>query len=356
MPKRFRIIPCGAAAMIFAMLLTAGAAYSQQTSGASKPGPHIRQIDYDALYAMKDPPAYEPFEVYGLFLMSVAMQQTPLVLDLSKPLPGNVVKHTDVVFKQADGEQITMDIYYGRDDTTANPLILIIHGGYWKTGDKSTHQFNAIEFVEMGYSVASVNYRLSAKAKFPANVEDVFDAIRFLTRNAADYKIDPTRIATWGGSAGGHLSAFTGLAANTKDRSYNAGVDPGAIKAIVSMYGMHDLSLTIQREHPFTQQYIGKTYEEAADTYVEASTISHADADDPPVLLIHGSIDGSVSVQNSDALAARLGELGVEHEYDRVEGWPHAMDFFSPIGERSLWFVRNFLRKHMPSDELATAR
>ncbi len=337
--------------------LMPGDALAQQIPTPTEtPGPFIKAIDYDALYAMTDPPAYEPFEVYGLFLISVAIQQTPLVLDLFKPVPEGIVKEADVVFKEASGQQITMDIYYDADDPTPNPLILIIHGGYWKTGDKAVHQFNAVEFVEMGYTAASVNYRLSADTKFPGNIEDVYDAIRFLTENAADYNIDPTRIATWGGSAGGHLSSFIGLSANTPDRDWNAGIDGSAIKAVISMYGMHDLTLPIQREHPFTEQYIGAPYEDAPDTYAEASPIHHADASDPPVLLIHGSIDGSVSVQNSDALAAELADLGVTHEYDRVEGWPHAMDLFSPIGERSLWFVRNFLMEHMPSDEMLAAQ
>lgn len=316
------------------------------------PGPYIIKVDYDALYAMESPPEYEPFEVYGWFLLSVAMQQTPISLDIFQPLPEHIKKSADVVFKTVDGQPIGMDVYRDETDSTPNPLILIIHGGYWKAGDKSAHQANAIEFVDMGYTVASVNYRLSAETKFPGNIEDIYEAIRFLTAHAADYNIDPTRIATWGGSAGGHLSGFVGLAANSPDQTYNQGIDASAIKAVISMYGMHDLTLPIQREHPFTEQYIGAPYNGAEDTYRAASPIAHVDADDPPVLLVHGSIDGSVSVQNSDALAARLSDLDVTTVYDRVEGWPHAMDLFSPIGERTLWHVHRFLREHMPSDEM----
>ncbi len=330
-----------------------GAASSQSVPTPTQtPGPYIVPVDYDALYAMDAPPTYEPFDVYGWFLMAVAMQQTPLVMDLFKALPDHIDKSADVVFKEVDGQKLGVDIYRDRRDTTPNPLILIIHGGYWKSGDKATHQFNAIEFVDLGYTVASVNYRLSADATFPANVEDIYDAIRFLTTNAAEYNIDPARIATWGGSAGGHLSGFIGLAANTADRAYNRGIDAGAIKAVISMYGMHDLTLPMQREHPFTKQYIGADYKEAAETYREASPITHADPTDPPVLLVHGSLDGSVSVLNSDTMAKRLQDLGVTVVYDRVEGWPHGMDFFSPIGERTLWHVYQFLKENMPSDEM----
>lgn len=185
-----------------------------------------------------------------------------------------------------------MDVYQTKKDTSANPLILIIHGGYWKSGDKAVHVQQGVEFAELGYTVASLNYRLSADHKFPANISDIFDAIKYLTEHADEYNIDPNRIVMYGGSAGGHLSAFAGLAANTSGREYNRGINAGAIKGIISLYGMHDLTMQIQREHPYTRQYIGKPFEEAGAIHRDASPIYHVDENDPPVLLIHGSIDG----------------------------------------------------------------
>lgn len=318
----------------------------------SNPGPYIIPIDYEALYKMKEPPAYKPFEVYGFFLLSVAAQQTPLVMNPQAPVPEHVGKTSDVIFKKVEGVELAMDVYQPKGDTTPNPLVLIIHGGYWKSGDKAVHVQQGVEFAELGYTAASVNYRLSADHKFPANIEDIYDGIKYLTEHADKFNIDPNRIMTYGGSAGGHLSAFIGLAANTEGRSYNEGIKPNAIKGIISMYGMHDLTLHIQREHPYTKQYIGQTFEEASAKYRDASPIYHVDKDDPPVLLVHGSLDGSVSVKNSDALSDMLEVANVPYTYDRIEGWPHGMDFFSPIGERTLWQVYQFLKTYMPSDEM----
>lgn len=159
-------------------------------------------------------------------------------------------------------------------------------------------------------------------------------------------------IVTYGGSAGGHLSAFIGLAANTSGRTYNAQIDPDVFKGIITLYGMHDLTLTIQREHPYAVQYIGSPFTAGASAYRDASPVYHVDSNDPPVLIVHGSIDGSVSVLNSDALSSSLENSGVPYTYDRVEGWPHGMDFFSPIGERTLLHIYQFLKANMPSDEM----
>ncbi len=316
------------------------------------PGAYFKQINNDSLYALEEPPSYKPFAVYGMFLVDVAIQNTEMVLNPVIKIPESVIQHKDVIFKEVDGEKIGVDIYQPKGDNTENPLILIIHGGYWKAGDKFVHTQQGIEFAEMGYTVASVNYRLSAKHKFPSNIEDIYDCINFLTKNASKYNIDPTRIVTYGGSAGGHLSAFIGLAANTEGRQYNEGINSDAIKGIISFYGMHDLTLPIQKEHPYTIQYIGKSFDEASASYRDASPIYHVDKNDPPVLLVHGTIDGSVSIKNSEALNAMLDYVGVENTFDKVEGWPHAMDYFSPIYERTLWFTYKFLEEHMPSDEM----
>ena len=323
------------------------------TPGNHVPGPHIIPIDYETLYAMEEPPPYEPWEVYGWFLISVATQQTPMVINPMTPVPDHVVRTSDVVYKDVGGTELSLDIYQARNDPTPRPLILIIHGGYWKAGDKAIHAQQGIEFVELGYTAVAVNYRLSSEHAFPAAVDDVFDAVKFITANAAEYGIDPTQIVTYGGSAGGHLSAFVGLSANTLGRTYNEGIDASAFKGVISLYGIHDLTLQAQRGHPFTEQFIGSTYEENPDAYRDASPVHHVDENDPPVLLIHGSLDGSVPVANSDALAARLDEAGVPCTFDRVEGWSHAMDLFSPIGERSLWHIHRFLQTCMPSDRMA---
>jgi len=338
------------------LVLSSSSCIQQQENGMENTnerayGPRIVSIDYDSLYQLKEPPDYQPFENYGGFLFGVANQDVPMIYNSEFPIPVSINKYSDINFKESNGQSIRLDVFSKKDDITANPLMLIIHGGYWKTGDKSTLTQQAVEFVELGYTVASINYRLSAEHKFPSNIEDLRDGILFLTNNAEKYNLDPNQIMTYGLSAGGHLSAFIALASNS-DRLYTKGLNASAFKGAISVFGMHDLTLTVQREHPFTELYIGTSYDEDSTNYVDASPINHVDENDPPVLLVHGSLDGSVSVKNSDNLSLILKSKNVPYVYDRIEGWPHVMVFFSPIGERTLWNIRNFLKQHMPSDEL----
>lgn len=315
-------------------------------------GPRIITIDYDELFRQGAPPSYEPFPMYGSFLFGVANQILPMVYDTRMALPTDIEKVADVIYKEIDGIALALDVYYNKADRSPNPLILIIHGGYWKAGDKGPfYTQRAAEFVDLGYTVASINYRLSTTHKYPANIEDLRDGVLFLSENSERFKIDPTKIVTYGISAGGHLAAFMALAANS-DRDYTKGLNPSSFRGAISLYGIHDLSMTIQREHPFTELYIGTPFDRDSSSYIDASTVSHVDRNDPPVLLIHGSIDGSVSVKNSDNLAKVLESRNVSFVYDRIEGWPHVMDFFSPIGERSLWQIYHFLKNHMPSEEM----
>ncbi len=312
----------------------------------------MRRLDYETIYGLEGPPPYEPWPIYGAFLKAAVTGQAELVFDDKATVPSRVRKISDIVFKVVDGHQIELDIYQARDDQTPRPLVIYIHGGYWKAGTKNAHAQQGIEFVDMGYTVAAIDYRLSTEAPFPAAVLDIRDAITWLCANAATYAIDPTRIILCGSSAGGHLSAFFGLAANSPGRTYGEGIDPTHIRAIISLYGMHDLTIPFHHDHPFTRLFLGASYADDPARYLEASPVAHIDPSDPPVLLIHGTLDGSVPVRHSDLLAKRLQAAHVPFIYDQIDGWPHCLTWFSPLAERTLWQIYHFLKRHVPSNKM----
>jgi len=219
--------------LFLSIILVAPSGWAQNatSAGSDTPGPHLVSIDYEALYQMPKPPEYKPFSFYGAFIFALAKQETPLIMDIARPTPDNVLQTLDVVFKEIDGIKLGLDVYQPSKDDTPNPLILITHGGAWEAGDKALYRSYGIDFAALGYTVAAVNYRLSGQAPFPAAIEDIRDSIVYLRKNATKFNIDPKRLVIFGSSAGGHLSAFTGLAANTPGASYLSGIDAKTIKA-----------------------------------------------------------------------------------------------------------------------------
>ncbi|MFY9351068.1 MAG: alpha/beta hydrolase [Sphingobium sp.] len=243
---------------------------------------------------------------------------------LGDPMPdriltfGNGVRvSTDIPFSIIPGYRpITLDLYRPRDEGT-KPLVIYVHGGGWMNGHTrqsgAFSDFTAVlsELSARGYVVASLEYRLSREAPFPAAIDDVRAAIRFLKANAARYGIDPARVAIWGGSAGGQLAALAALdcgrGATGEDKSNASQSD--CVQAGVGWYGVYDFATMPQSAIPRAENaYLDCEKGQCpADRIAAASPVAHVDAKDPPMLLIHGTDDRTVPVTQSKELAEALG-------------------------------------------------
>jgi len=121
------------------------------------------------------------------------------------------------------------------------------------------------------------------------------------------------------------------------------------VAAVVNLYGPYDLTTEIGRKSGSVKKFLGgKTYEEAPDLYLVVSPSKYLKKGAPPTLILHGTIDDVVSIDQSDMLARKLAELGVPYVYDRLEGWPHAMDLAEAVNERCQWFMNQFFAKYLP--------
>jgi len=239
----------------------------------------------------------------------------------------------DVTYGTADGIDLKMDVYYPEFATGAVPSLLYVHGGAWVQGDKREGA-GATEIPELrsrGYLVAAVNYRLAPDYKFPAQIEDVKCAVRFLRANAAVYGIDPNRIGAWGGSAGGHLVALLG----TTDASSGFEGDGGyadessRVQAVVDMFGPTDLkALSLGISSRFLSILFGNVSRNSA-IVKQASPITWISKDDPPFLILHGENDDVVPVSQSETLYDRLTAKGVTATLVIVKNAGHG---FIPAG------------------------
>ena len=239
------------------------------------------------------------------------------------------------------------------------PVIVWIHGGAWLGGSKAGNP--AARFARQGYASASINYRLSQEAKFPAQIHDCKAAIRYLRANAKQHNLDPARIAVWGSSAGGHLVALLGTSGNVKELEGDVGGNldqSSAVQAVVDWFGPTDLTMmgkqatadsTMDHDSPKSPEslLIGGAVQENKEKAARANPITYV-VDGrayPPFLIMHGDKDNLVPHGQSELLHAALKRVGAEVTFRTVEGAGHGGPGFNSPENRKL--VDEFIEKHM---------
>lgn len=232
----------------------------------------------------------------------------------------------DITYCTMDGVELKMDIYYPQTAEARWPVTMYVHGGGWSSGEKNAGA-GALEIPALqsaGFLVVAVNYRLAPQYQFPAMIEDVKCAVRYLRAHADQYNLDPDHIGAWGGSAGGHLVNLLG----TTDAS--AGFDVGEyleyssrVQAVVDMFGPADLTV------PFEGGYESASRVFDGFDAALASPVTYVTPDDPPFLLLHGDSDKLVPIEQSQELLAALQAAGVPAELVTVKNAGHS---FKPAG------------------------
>ena len=274
------------------------------------------------------------------------------LIDLNIPVPETVAVEKGIEYGKGGDVALKLDLYSPKDHETPVGAVLFIHGGAWKSGNREVYHYYCTKFAERGYVAATASYRLSDVAPFPAAVEDVKCAVRWLRTHAAKLGIDPDRIGVAGGSAGGHLSMMIGYAPDTPTLEGNGGHPDvsSRVQAVVNLYGPTDLTTDIATSNGAVLKFLGgKKFDEEPNLYEFASPITLITKDDPPTLILHGSIDSVVPIDQADLLAAKLKEAGVSHQYDRIEGWPHTMDLDAAVNRHCLASMFEFFDKHLAS-------
>ena len=237
----------------------------------------------------------------------------------------------DVTYGNASGVSLKMDIYYPRKASGPAPVAVYVHGGAWTTGDKSwvTGALDINELLDRGYMICAIDYRLAPRYKFPAQIEDVKCAIRFLRANASTYGLDPARIGAWGDSAGGHLAALLGLADSRAGLEGSGGYadQSSRVQAVVDMYGPTDLT-ALTGEPELLEPVFGASGLQS-EMLSRASPVTYVSGDAPPFLIIHGEMDDIVPPAQSALLYDRLVSAGVPARLVMVNSCGHIL---MPVG------------------------
>jgi acetyl esterase/lipase len=291
------------------------------------------------------PPVVPGYRQFMGFIFAVVEGKAKLV-PFAPPVPENVSAHPDLTYRTVGNKELKLDLYRPKATAKPAPLVVLIHGGCWMDGSRKEMGFYAVNLARLGYVTASVDYRLSEESPYPAAVEDMRAAIKWLTDHAATYNLDPDRIALMGGSAGGHLTEYLGYSANTPTQGHPQGVGP-KVKAIIPFYGWSDLTDPSVNYQYYMELFLGKKYADAPKLYEEASPITHVDEGDPATLLLHGTIDTIVPITQAEKLAKKLEANKVPYIYAPFKGGYHGYDMFTDPNPGVMYLIEQFLSEYL---------
>lgn len=273
-----------------------------------------------------------------------------LLLNLCSAETGKKIK--DIKFTKKNEHDLKLDLYLP-EKTEKSALVVWIHGGGWQKGSKKDCKLNWL--TEHGYSVASISYRLSQVAKFPAQLHDCKGAIRWLRANSSKYGFETNDIIVAGSSAGGHLAALVGTTSGNERLEGEVGgnlTQPSSVSAIIDYYGPTDFILR-SKTQPSRANEVGSVVynllgggaDKKAELAKLASAAHHVTKDDPPLLIFHGDKDNTVLIDQSEAIIKAYKSKGLSVRMNVLPGKKHggAVFYHGENRKRVLEFLEEVL-------------
>ena len=253
----------------------------------------------------------------------------------------------NVTYLTATNHELKLDVYQRRGANTPQPTVIFMHGGFWAAGAKEGSTMSLIPWLEMGWQVVNVEYRLARVALAPAAVEDCLCALRFINNQAKTYNIDTTRLVTSGESAGGHLSLTTAMIPESAglDREC-AGAPLPRVAAVINWFGVADVGDVVDGPHRANAaaSWMG-SLPNRDEIARRVSPLTYVRPGLPPVLTIHGDADVTVPYPHAVRLHEALSKVNVPNQLLTIPGGKHGN--FTP-DERTKIFItiREFLAKN----------
>ncbi len=243
----------------------------------------------------------------------------------------------DLVYATVDGKALKLDLYLPTAGKA--PLVIYVHGGVWRNGDKSAGRSFATALAGEGFAVASVDFRQSTDAPFPADIHDIKASIRFLRANATQYGYNAERVGITGESSGAHLALLAGVTNGVKELEGSVGdklAISSDVQAIVSYFAATDLTTILAQSTPFglgvrepgLTLLLGALPDKVPELARLASPVFHVDAKDPPLYLLHGDRDPQMPVNQSLQMWGVYKAAKLDVTFDPVHGAPHGGPLF----------------------------
>ena len=258
----------------------------------------------------------------------------------------------DVEYARVGERSLKLDVYVPKGKARV-PLIVWVHGGAWRSGSRSNMPL--VRLVDDGYAAATVDYRLSTEAKFPAQIHDLKATIRFLRGHGKQWALPTEKILIAGDSAGGHLAALAEVSNGNAELEGDVGQDGGQrseVQGIMSFYGAANLTTILKQSTPHglsvrvpaLDLLLGGQPDDVPALARLASPVFHVDRNDPPLLLLHGDQDPQMPINQAHELCGAYKKVGAPVRFEVVHGAGHGGAAF--YDSERLAIMTDFLRRH----------
>jgi len=256
----------------------------------------------------------------------------------------NIGEERELVYKELRDRKLHLNAFIN-SDKTLKPAVILIHGGGWKSGNKSLMEPLAQHIVNQGYACFTVEYRLSLEAKYPAGIFDVKSAIQFVKSNAERFYVDAKKVAILGCSAGGQMAALIGTTNNNKafEEPKNCYDETSTVQAIIDVDGILAFKHPQSEEGEVASLWLGGDSKENLDTWEDASALSHTDQNTPPILFINSKFDRFHA--GRDDMIKILNQYNIYSQVESFPEAPHSFWLFHPWFEDTVNYITTFLDK-----------
>lgn len=256
----------------------------------------------------------------------------------------NVIEKKNIVYKEISERELHLDAFYNKSKEL-KPALIFIHGGGWKSGNKSHMHPLAQKIASEGYACFAVEYRLSPEAIFPAGIFDIKNAIQFIKENAETFYVDTTKIAVLGCSSGGQMAALIGTTNNNpefEEQTSNMH-STSTVQAIVDLDGVLALNHPESGEGTSAAQWLGGDFKDKPNNWTQASALAHTDKNTPPILYIGSQY--SRFLAGRDDMIKILNQYGIYNQFETIKNSPHTFWLFHPWFDQTEMYITKFLDK-----------